>query len=80
MLNSERKKLENKVKDFVLKELNDIVYNARKEKDYVLCARNRAFGVVFFACNNLFDIYNEELANWWEEEILPQFNEIIRGC
>ena len=75
MLNSQRKLLEIKVKNFVFKELNDAF--DLTEKDYVLYARNRAFGVVFFACNELFDIYNEELANWWEEEILPQFNRII---
>ena len=76
MLNSERKNLENKVKDFVLMELND----AKIKNEYALNNRNQAFGVVFFACNELFDTYNDKLADWWDKEILPQFNEIIRGC
>ena len=76
MLNSERKKLEDKVKNFVTKELED----AKKNKDYALNNRNQAFGVVFFACNELFDIYNSNLADWWDREMLPQFDKIIRGC
>ena len=75
MLNSERTKLENKIKDYVLKMLQDA-----KSGDYALNCRNQAFGVVFFACNELFDTYNNKLADWWDKEILPQFNEIIRGA
>ena len=76
MLNSERKNLENKVKDFVIMELD----NAKINNEYALSNRNQAYGVVFFACNELFDIYNSNLADWWDREMLPQFNEIIRGC
>ena len=75
MLNSEKVKLENKIKSFVLRTLED----AKKKEEYALNGRNQAYGVIFFACNDLFDTYNEKLANWWDEEILPQFNEIIRG-
>ena len=75
MLNSERKNLETKVKKFVLKALEDA-----KTGDFALNCRNQAFGVVFFACNELFDTYNSNLADWWDREMLPQFNEKIRGC
>ena len=75
MLNSERKILATKVKDFVVMSLND----AKKREEYALAYRNQAYGVVFFACNELFDIYNQELADWWDKEILPQFNKLIRG-
>ena len=71
----EQIKLENKIKSFVLRTLE----NAKKDMEYALNCRNQAYGVVFFSCNDLFDVYDEELANWWDEEILPQFNEIIRG-
>ena len=72
----EEMKLENKIKSYVFRTLED----AKKNKDYALNGRNQAYGVIFFSCNDLFDTYNEELADWWDEEILPQFNEIIRGC
>ena len=72
----EEMKLENKIKSFVLRTLED----AKKNKDYALSGRNQAYGVIFFSCNDLFDVYDEDLANWWDKEILPQFNEIIRGC
>lgn len=75
MTNSERTKLENKIKSFVSRTLED----AKKKEEYALSGRNQAYGVVFFACNDLFDVYNQDLADWWDKEMLPQFNEIIRG-
>ena len=72
----EKLKLENKIKDFVIMELD----NAKINNEYALSNRNQAYGVVFFSCNDLFDTYNSNLADWWDREILPQFNEIIRGC
>jgi len=74
MLNSERTKLENKVKNYMAKMLEEA-----KSGEYALSCRNQAFGVVFFACNELFDTYNSNLADWWDREMLPQFNELIRG-
>lgn len=71
----EELKLENKIKNFVSETLEE----AKKDKDYAFGSRNQAYGVIFFSCNNLFDTYNQDLADWWDKEILPQFNEIIRG-
>lgn len=76
MTASEKIKLENRIKSFVSETLEE----AKKDKNYAFGSRNQAYGVIFFSCNNLFDTYNEELADWWDEEILPQFNEIIRGA
>ena len=73
MTNSEKVILEEKVKDFAIMELND----AKKYNEYALSCRNQAYGVIFFACNELFNIYNSNLADWWEREMLPQFNKII---
>ena len=72
----EQIKLENKIKSFVFRTLED----AKKNEEYALSGRNQAYGVIFFSCNYLFDTYNKDLADWWDKEILPQFNEIIRGC
>lgn len=63
-----------KVKEFVLDEL-------RQAMDYpndALNSRGIAFGAVFFATNNLYTEYNKELADWWDNDILPLFNTIIR--
>lgn len=69
----EKLQLENKIKSFVLRTLEDV----KKNKNYALNGRNQAYGVVFFSCNDLFDTYNQDLADWWDKEILPLFNEII---
>ena len=76
MTTLEQIKLENKIKSFALRTLED----AKRNKEYALSGRNQAYGVVFFSCNDLFDTYNQDLADWWDKEILPQFDEIIRGC
>ena len=67
--------LTNKIKEFVLEELDDI----KNYKCEARIARSIAFGVVFFATNYLYDTYNKELADWWDKEMLPQFNKKIRG-
>lgn len=69
----EKLQLENKIKSFVLRTLEDV----KKNKNYALNGRNQAYGVVFFSCNDLFDTYNQDLADWWDKEVLPLFNEII---
>ena len=68
------KDIDFKVRDFVLNEL-------RFAMDYpkdALSARQRAYGVIFFASNELFSEYNEKLADWWDKNILPMFDTIIR--
>ena len=62
------------IKDYVLSELR----NALDDPKDAMLYRTMAFGAVFFASNHLFSTYNDELANWWEENILPMFNTIIR--
>lgn len=70
----DKKLIETKVKIYVLTELT----NAQNYPKDAFGARQRAYGVVFFASNNLFSEYNKELANWWDDDILPMFNSIIR--
>lgn len=58
------------------------------EREYQLCKRckinasliekaiDRCFGAVLFCINNCFITYNEELGNWWTEEMLPKFEKL----
>jgi len=65
--------IEIKVKDFVNEELSDALkYNTLE--DARKC-RAIAYGAVQFAINNLFPCYNDDLANWWEDEAYPKFTE-----
>ena len=68
------KDIDFKVRDFVLGELRFAMNNPKD----ALGARQRAYGVIFFASNELFSKYNKELADWWDENILPMFDTIIR--
>ena len=34
---------------------------------------------MMFAVNNLFDDYNEELGEWWKNEMLPKFEELKKS-
>lgn len=36
-------------------------------------AIDRCYGVIMFAINNCFETYNESLAKWWDDEMLPIF-------
>ena len=68
------KDIDFEVRDYVLKELQDALNYPENAK---FC-RTMAFGAIFFATNHLFSTYNKELADWWENDILPMFNTIIR--
>ena len=39
-------------------------------------AIDRCYGVIMFAINNLFKDYNDELGNWWDDEMLPKFRNL----
>jgi len=45
-------------------------------KGTVNLSKTRCYGVIMFALNELFDDYNEELAKWWDDEMLPKFREL----
>ncbi len=34
---------------------------------------DRCYGAVMFCINNCFPSFNEELGNWWNNEMLPKF-------
>ena len=62
------------IRDYVLYELRNAMNDPKGAELY----RTMAFGAVFFASNHLFSAYNKELATWWEEDILPMFNTIVK--
>lgn len=66
------KDIENQTKDFVREQLRD----ARNNSEHATQFQCIAFGALLFSVNHLFPCYNENLANWWADEILPQFREI----
>ena len=41
-------------------------------------AIDRCYGAVMFCINNCFPSFNEELARWWENEMLPKFRKLER--
>ena len=67
--------MENKVKEWIKKEY-DFVKDCNKYS--VEKATDRCYGVLMFAINSLFDEYNEELGQWWDDEMLPKFRELER--
>lgn len=46
------------------------------KKELINSSIERCYGIIMFAINNLFDEYNEELGNWWNNEMLPKFEEL----
>lgn len=64
--------MEEKVKQWIKKEYKDV----RLYHGNVSIVRNRCYGVLMFAINELFDEYNEQLVRWWDREMLPKFNAI----
>ena len=61
--------LENKVKEFVLKEL-EYVKDLPSERR--IHSGAMAYGALMF-CEELFPSYNEELADWWRNEVWRKF-------
>ena len=64
--------IENQTKVFVKEQLRDAKNNSKNADRFQFIA----FGALQFSVNHLFPCYNEKLANWWTDEILPQFREI----
>lgn len=67
--------MENKVKDWVKKEYDFLRRNKGIPVQPVI---HRCYGVIMFAINDLFEDYNENLGNWWDDEMLPKFRELER--
>lgn len=71
--------MENKVKTWIEYEYKCVKTSMSTNHPYsVVNAIHRCYGVLMFSINNLFDDYNEELAKWWDDEMLPKFRELGR--
>lgn len=55
------------------------------EKEYEQCwewdenvekAIDRCYGAVMFCITNCFPSFNEELGDWWNDEMLPKFRKL----
>lgn len=67
--------MENKVKSYIEKE-----YEYTKKHGDNLSARHaidRCYGIIMFALNELLDNYDYDLANWWDDEMLPKFRKLV---
>lgn len=61
----------NNTKNYISSHPNDSECVERIEQSV-----DRCYGVIMFAINNLFNEYNYNLGNWWEDEILPKFRKM----
>lgn len=70
--------LEKDVKKFVSK----CLIRAKKVSDREILKSiwGQAFGVIQFSCDELFKEYNEDLAEWYEENIWKEFRELEFRC
>lgn len=76
--------MKEKIKTWIEAEYNVVKNNAfvsttfstHVKNELINSAIERCYGIIMFAINNLFDEYNEELGNWWSNEILPKFEEL----
>lgn len=73
--------MEKKLKDFCEREYNDLVnyYSASiiSWDDAIKKAIDRCYGAMRFCTNNCFPEYNNELGEWWDNEMLPKFLELF---
>lgn len=67
--------IERKVKRFANEMIEDAV--TAKNQNEVRGHIYMTYSVVLFAANELFPCYNNNLAQWWENEALPIFYRIL---
>lgn len=66
--------MEKKIKAYCEKEYENVLkwgYNPHE-------AMTRAYGAIMFVIN--YHDYDEDLAKWWEDVMLPKFRELEMGC
>lgn len=61
-------------KDWILKEYNNCI----RFKLNPTQAIDRCYGVVMFVLNAILDEYDESLADWWDNEMLPKFRNLTK--
>ena len=63
--------MEFKVMDYCLDEYHTYLFHGGNLEKAI----DRCYGAIMFAINNCFETYNENLAKWWENEMLPKFRD-----
>ena len=66
--------MENKLKRYCMTEYYTVYYHGGNIEKAI----DRCYGAMMFCINNCFDDYNENLAKWWDDEMLPKFRELER--
>lgn len=71
------KMIENKVKEFCESEYKDAKRYSIMTPELIKNKRAIAYGAVHFATNNLFPCFNNELSDWWNDEMWHKFQKLI---
>ena len=74
MMTKKKNKMENKLKRYCMAEYYIVYYHGGSIEKAI----DRCYGAMMFCINNCFDDYNENLAKWWDDEMLPKFRELKR--
>ena len=74
LIKKEVNKMKNKIKSFCMSECDLVYYHGGNLEKAI----DRCYGAVMFCINNCFNDYNEELAKWWDDEMLPRLRELER--
>lgn len=70
--------LEQKIKNWVENEFKFAISCKGITRESLISYKGICFGAIFFTANVLFPTYNENLANWWENEMMPKFDKAIK--
>ncbi len=63
---------ETKLKRCCMAQYYDVYYHGGSTEKAI----DRCYGAIMFAINNLFDDFNDDIAKWWDDEMLPRFREL----
>ena len=66
--------MESKLKKYCMMEYHNFCYHGGDLEKAI----DRCYGAVMFCINNCFEDFNDELGKWWENEMLPKFQELKR--
>ena len=66
--------MESKLKEYCMLEYYNIYYHGGDLEKAI----DRCYGAVMFCINNCFEEYNEGLAKWWDNEMLPRLQKLKR--
>ncbi len=65
-------KMKEKIKAWIEYEYQSMVKHGSNPRE----AMTRAYGVIMFGLNSALDEWDDELADWWSDEMLPKFRKL----